>query len=94
MVLELEIKVTIEQDYEYFISNVGFVQNQIVSFKKDNLGLFKQISLKVFPHLVPFVLPLDQMALTTSVYTILALALERFIAVHWLVSSSSLSKGY
>ena len=38
---------------------------------------------QVFPHLVPLVLPLAQISLTSSVYTILLLAMERCMAVKW-----------
>ena len=36
---------------------------------------------QVLPHLLPLVLPLTQIALTGSVYTVLAVALERFASV-------------
>ena len=36
---------------------------------------------QVFPHLVPVLLPAAQMALTGSVYTTLAVGLERLVAV-------------
>ena len=38
---------------------------------------------QVLPHLIPLMLPLAQISLTSSVYTILALAMERFMAVSW-----------
>ena len=37
--------------------------------------------LQVLPHLIPLVLPLAQVSLTSSVYTIVALAGERWLAV-------------
>ena len=36
---------------------------------------------QVFPHLLPWLLPLAQISLTGSVYTILAVAIERFCCV-------------
>ena len=35
----------------------------------------------MFPHLVPVILPMAEMSLTGSIYTILAVAIERFISV-------------
>ena len=62
----------LNETYRHQVSN---------SFKKSKISniLFPQ----VFPHLVPLVLPLAQISLTCSVYTILALTVERFLAVKW-----------
>ena len=38
---------------------------------------------QILPSLLPLVLPLAQISLTGSVYTIVAVALKRFIAVKW-----------
>ena len=37
--------------------------------------------MQVFPHLLPFLLPLIQITLTGSLFTILAVAMERFISI-------------
>ena len=48
--------------------------------------------LQVFPHLVPLLLPLTQMALTGSLYTILAVAIERYLSItRYLYSHISVS---
>ena len=39
------------------------------------------LSLQVFPHLVPFLLPLAQISLAGSLYTTMAVAMERLITV-------------
>ena len=39
------------------------------------------ILLQIFPVLVPVLLPVTQICLTGSLYTILAVAIERFLAV-------------
>ena len=53
------------------------------------IDLFKSYSPQVFPHLVPLLLPLTQISLTGSLYTILAVAVERFISIsrsqYWIV---------
>ena len=36
---------------------------------------------QLFPRMVPVILPMAEMALTGSIYTILAVAIERFISV-------------
>ena len=45
-------------------------------YKKYNL-----LCPQVFPQLVPLLLPLTQIALTGSLYTILAVAVERFLSI-------------
>ena len=47
---------------------------------------------QVFPNLVPTLLPLAQISLTTSVYTIVAVAVERYITVkRWVGYNMGLS---
>ena len=38
-------------------------------------------SIYIFPHLIPFILPMAQISLTNSVYTTVAVAAERFMSI-------------
>ena len=42
--------------------------------------LSHQYEFYIFPHLIPVILPLTQISLTISVYTTVAVAVERFIS--------------
>jgi hypothetical protein len=65
------------------LKNIKCQPEHFSRIEEENSGISKFLLFQVFPHLVPIVLPLAQISLTSSVYTIVALAIERFLAVNW-----------
>ena len=76
---------TLSETYRHQVNVfISFLRNSEVHSTQKDKDIDKSIkteNMQIFPVLVPLLLPVTQICLTGSLYTVLAVAIERFLAV-------------